>query len=80
MYNDVEHSRRETCRATGPDLDSFESLTVAERRILERALAKIVVLGEQVGVSIDQMILLLGSGLTVGELLEYLADRGGHVS
>jgi len=65
---------------TGGKCDSFESLTLAQRQILERAVAKIVLLGQQAGVSIDQMILLLRSGLTVGELLEYLADRNGRVS
>lgn len=54
-----------------------ERLTFSQRRVLERALAKVVLLGEEVGVSIDEMILLLGSGLTVGELVEYLAERRG---
>jgi hypothetical protein len=61
-----------------PDL--AESLTSAQREVLERAVAKIVLLGNQVGVSADQMILLLDSGLTVGELLEYLAARNGETS
>jgi hypothetical protein len=50
-----------------------EPLTFAQKEALQRAVAKIVVLGAQIGVSADQMILLLESGLTVGELLEYLA-------
>jgi len=79
MYNDVEHSIKETRRAAA-DPGSVEGLTFAQKRILERAVAKIVLLGEQAGVSIDQMILLLGSGLTVGELVEYLAARSGQVS
>jgi len=80
MYNDLEHSTKESCRAAGPDSGPVEGLTITQKRILERAVAKIVLLGEQAGVSIDQMILLLGSGLTVGELVEYLADRSGQVS
>jgi hypothetical protein len=36
-------------------------------------------MGEQVGVTPDQMILLLQSGLTVGELLDYLAARNREV-
>jgi len=80
MYNDVDYSTKETCRASGADPGSIEGLTFAQKRILERAVAKIVLLGEQAGVSIDQMILLLRSGLTVGELVEYLADRSGQVS
>jgi hypothetical protein len=35
-------------------------------------------LGEQVGVGTEQMIRLLDSGLTVRELLEYLAARAGN--
>jgi hypothetical protein len=52
-----------------------ESLTLAQKEALQRAVAKVVALGAQVGVSADQMILLLQSGLTVGELLNYLAAR-----
>ena len=56
-----------------------EPLTYAQQEVLERAVAKIVLLGELVGVSADQMILLLNSGLTVGELLEYLGTRTRQV-
>lgn len=55
-----------------------DTLTFSQRETLERAVAKIVLLGEQVGVSADQMILLLQSGLTVGELVDYLAERNGE--
>ena len=58
---------------------SAEPLTLAQQKVLERAVAKIVLLGELVGVSTDQMILLLNSGLTVGELLEYLGTRTRQV-
>jgi hypothetical protein len=57
-----------------------ESLTVTQKEALQRAVTKIVALGAQVGVNADQMILLLESGLTVGELLEYLAARSGEVA
>jgi hypothetical protein len=57
------------------DLDQL--LTPAQKRELERSVAKIVALGAQVGVSKDQMIELLKSGLTVGELLDYLSARVG---
>jgi hypothetical protein len=60
---------------SGTDPELAEPLTFAQREVLERAVAKIVLLGELVGVSADQMILLLESGLTVGELLEYLGAR-----
>lgn len=53
---------------------------MAQKEALQRAVAKIVALGEQVGVSADQMIDLLDSGLTVGELLEVLAARAGEVA
>ena len=52
-----------------------EPLTSPQREVLRRAVAKIVILGEQAGVSVDQMILLLQSGLTVGELLDYLTRK-----
>lgn len=45
------------------------------QEVLKRAVAKMAMLGEQVGVSTDQMILLLDSGLTVRELLEYLLSQ-----
>lgn len=58
---------------------STELLTFAQQEVLERAVAKIVLLGDLVGVSADQMILLLNSGLTVAELLEYLGARTRQV-
>jgi hypothetical protein len=57
-----------------------EPLTVAQKEALPRAVTKIVALGAHVGVNRDQMILLLESGLAVGELLEYLAARSGEVA
>jgi hypothetical protein len=63
---------------SGPEL--AESLNIGQQEVLERALGKMVLLGNQVGVSLDQMIQLLESGLTVVELLEYLAARNGKYS
>ena len=57
-----------------------EPLTVAQKEALQRAVTKIVALGAQSGLNADQMILLSESGLTVGELLEYLAARSGEVA
>jgi hypothetical protein len=57
-----------------------EPLTVAQKEALQRAVTKIVALGAQAGLNADQMIFLLESGLTVGELLEYLAARSGEVA
>jgi hypothetical protein len=42
---------------------------------LRRGVSKIVRLGQRVGVSPIQMIQLLESGMTVAELLAYLAAR-----
>ena len=60
--------------------DLAESLSLAQREALQRAVAKVVALGAQVGVSADQMIQLLQSGMTVGELLEFLTARSGDVA
>lgn len=56
-----------------------EPLSFTQRQLLEKAVAKLVLMGERVGVSPDQMILLLQSGLTVGELLDYLASRNREI-
>jgi len=56
-----------------------EPLTTAQEETLRRAVAKVVELGAQTGVTADEMIYLLDSGLNVGELLEYLAARSGEV-
>ncbi len=61
-------------------LDSVDSLTPAQKEALQCAVAKIVALGEQSGVGPEQMIELLKSGLTVGELLEYLSRASGEVA
>ncbi|MGD0600754.1 MAG: hypothetical protein ABR988_13085 [Terriglobales bacterium] len=60
--------------------DLAESLTPAQKDALQRAVAKIVALGEQTGVNADEMIELLKAGLTVGELLEHLVARSGEVA
>jgi hypothetical protein len=65
---------------TAMNRDLAEPLTVAQKEALQRAVAKVVALGAQVGVSADQMIALLQSGLTVRELLEVLAARAGEVA
>jgi|HubBroStandDraft_4_1064222.scaffolds.fasta_scaffold335038_2 hypothetical protein len=55
--------------------DSAESIPLTQKEGLERAVAKVVALGARAGVSADQMIQLLQSGFTVGELLDYLEAR-----
>jgi hypothetical protein len=57
-----------------------EPLTSAQKETLQRAVSKIVALGAEVGLSANQMIQLLQSGLTVGELLEYLGARSRDVA
>jgi hypothetical protein len=47
---------------------------------LQRAVIRVVASAERVGVTADEMIGLLKSGLTVGELLDYLAARTGDVA
>jgi hypothetical protein len=63
-----------------PSHDLGDPLSLAQKEALQRAVAKIVALGAQAGVTTDQMIQLLHSGLTVGELLEFLAARSGEVA
>ena len=60
--------------------DCSESLSSAQRETLQQAVAKIVVVGAQRGVTIDQMIDLLKAGLTVSELLEYVGARSGDIA
>jgi hypothetical protein len=57
-----------------------EPLTAAQEETLRHAVAKVVELGARAGVTTDEMIYLLDSGLNVGELLEYLAARSGEVA
>jgi hypothetical protein len=60
----------------GPD----DPLTPAQKETLQHAVAKVIELGAQTGVTTDEMIYLLDSGLNVGELLQYLAARSGEVA
>jgi len=48
-----------------PNHDLGDPLSLAQKEALQRAVAKIVALGAQAGVTTDQMIQLLHSGLTV---------------
>ncbi len=59
--------------------DPTDPLTLAQNETLQRAVAKMVALGAKAGIGVEQMIELLVSGLTVRELLQYLAARSGHV-
>ena len=59
--------------------DPVETPTPDQKEALLHAVGKIVALGEQTGVTTDEMIQLLESGLTVGELLDYLANHHGDM-
>ena len=54
--------------------------TCDQHAVLERAVAKVVVLGKQRGISPEQMIQMLEDGLTVPELLEYLLSRMAYLA
>ena len=60
--------------------DTSNPLTLEQREALERALAKMVLVGAQAGVSTDQMIELLESGMSVRKLLEYVLTLAGDVA
>lgn len=53
-----------------------EEVDRCEARLLERAIVKLVLYGHKVGVTAEEMISLLDSGMTTRELLEFLAARG----
>lgn len=72
-----ERSMEETYTPVSRSPQVAESPTFAEQEVLERAITKLVLFGRQVGVDPDQMIMLLESGMSMGELLEYLAARSG---
>ena len=58
--------------------DFAESPPLGDQEVMERAITKLVLLGKQVGVDADEMIVLLGSGLSVLELVGYIAARTGQ--
>jgi hypothetical protein len=63
----------EAYAAINRDACVAETPTVSDQEVLDRAIVKLVLLGRRVGVDPDRMIELLDSGLSVGELLIYLA-------
>jgi len=54
-----------------PTIDEWDEEQVL---VLERAVAKLVRFGEQVGVTAEEMISLLDSGMSVDGLLDYLVS------
>lgn len=51
-----------------------------QQEVLRRAVAKVVELGKRKGVSAEQMIQMLESGLTVKGLLEYLMSQNNYLA
>ena len=58
--------------ASQPTSDDFDNCQVS---VLEKAVDKLLRFAELVGVTPEEMIRLLDSGLTIGELLNYLTSR-----
>ena len=71
---------RKRARAAYVPQDSRFAAGLTIRQVLERALAKTVILGARVGVGMDQMIQLLEAGMTAGELLEYLLTLANEIA
>lgn len=57
-----------------------DDLTQEQVVLLETAVEKIVHFAEQVGVTPDEMIALLDSGMEVGGLLDYLASKTQRIA
>jgi len=77
FLQEVEFSMAEMLYRLSASPDPSEPLTCRQREVLERALAKMVLVGARAGVSTDQMIDLLESGMTVKELVEYVFTLAG---
>jgi hypothetical protein len=67
MTRDEQHTG-----AIHPTSDELDNCQVS---VLEKAVDKLLRFGELVGVTPEEMIRLLDSGLTIGELLTYLTSR-----
>jgi DNA-binding transcriptional regulator YhcF (GntR family) len=72
--------RIEIDSASTPTRDELAPLTSEQKETLERAVEKVVALAAGVGVSADEIIELLKSGLTVRELLEYIGAHYGWIA
>jgi hypothetical protein len=55
-------------------------LTQEQVVVLEIAVEKLLRLGEQVGVTPDEMITLLDSGMAVRELLNYITSKTARIA
>lgn len=63
-----------------PGMDRTDAQACNQQEVLRRAVAKVVELGRRKGVSADQMIQMLDSGLTVTGLLEYLMGKSSYLA
>ena len=63
-----------------PGMDRTDTQACNQQKVLRRAVAKVVELGKRRGVSTDQMIQMLESGLTVQGLLEYLMSQNNSLA
>ena len=57
-----------------------DTLAEGERVLLERAAEKVVRFGQQVGVTPEDMIQLLDSGISVRDLLAFLASKTSGIA
>lgn len=53
-----------------------EELTEREAQLLDQAVVKLVLYGRKVGITPEEMISLLDSGMTISGLLAFLASKG----
>jgi hypothetical protein len=58
----------------------YDGPGAAELLALRRAVGKLIRFGEQVGVSPEEMIVLLDSGMSVRGLLYYLASQQSRIN
>ncbi len=58
----------------------YEELPGEQRRLLEQSVEKVVRIAQQVGVTPEDMILLLDSGFSIRELLAFLASKTSGVA
>ena len=58
----------------------YEEFPGEQRRLLEQSVEKVVRIAQQVGVTPEDMILLLDSGFSIRELLAFLASKTSGVA
>ena len=63
--------------ASSSDSDQPGGPAPQTNEVLEHAVAKVVMVGAKLGVTVDEMIEFLDSGMTVEQLLEYVLEVPG---